>query len=102
MNELQIFNNPEFGNIRTIERDGEPWFVGKDVAAALGYEKPQNAISAHVDNKDKTTALIQGTGSTIRAMQVLINRIWPLQPSAVQQAAHSPEVQALGNQRGDS
>ena len=35
MNELQIFNNPEFGKVRTIEKDGEPWFVGKDVAEAL-------------------------------------------------------------------
>lgn len=37
MNDIQIFNNPEFGQIRTIDHDGEPWFVGKDVAAALGY-----------------------------------------------------------------
>lgn len=36
-NELQIFNSPEFGEIRTVQIDGEPWFVGKDVAAALGY-----------------------------------------------------------------
>lgn len=73
MNELQIFDNPEFGKIRTVERDGEPWFVGKDVAAALGYEKPQNAIAAHVDNEDKTTALIQGTGSNYKSNAVLIN-----------------------------
>lgn len=38
MNELQIFNNPEFGNIRTTMIDGEPWFAGKDVATALGYK----------------------------------------------------------------
>ena len=73
MSNIQIFNNPEFGEIRTIDRDGEPWFVGKDVAAALGYEKPQNAISAHVDNEDKTTALIQGTGSNYKSNAVLIN-----------------------------
>ena len=60
MNNLQIFNNPEFGEIRTIQRDGEPWFVGKDVAIALGYEKPRNAIAAHVDGEDKKDALIQG------------------------------------------
>ena len=58
MNNLQIFNNPEFGEIRTIQRDGEPWFVGKDVAIALGYEKPRNAIAAHVDGEDKKDALI--------------------------------------------
>lgn len=39
MNELQIFNNEEFGNIRTVTIDNEPWFVGKDVATSLGYER---------------------------------------------------------------
>lgn len=53
MNELQIFQNPEFGEIRTIERDGEPWFVGKDVAAALGYKDTVNALKSHVDPEDK-------------------------------------------------
>lgn len=38
MNELMVFNNPEFGEIRTVELGGEPWLVGKDVALALGYE----------------------------------------------------------------
>lgn len=60
MNNLQVFNNPEFGEVRTIERDGEPWFVGKDVAAALGYAKERNAISSHVDDEDKKDAPIQG------------------------------------------
>lgn len=53
MNELQIFNNPEFGEIRTIEIDGEPWFVGKDVAVALGYANPKDALGNHVDTEDK-------------------------------------------------
>lgn len=53
MTDLQIFNNPEFGEIRTIERDGEPWFVGKDVAEALGYTDPNKAIVMHVDEEDK-------------------------------------------------
>lgn len=47
MNELQIFNNPVFGQVRTIEDDGKILFCGSDVAKALGYAKPQNAISAH-------------------------------------------------------
>ena len=47
MNELQIFNSPEFGDIRTIEIDGKPYFVGTDVAKALGYAKPNNAVSTH-------------------------------------------------------
>ena len=54
MNELQVFNNPEFGDIRAVEIDGEPWMVGKDVATALGYSNPQKAIRDHVDSEDKT------------------------------------------------
>ena len=72
-NELMIFNNPEFGQVRTIELDNEPWFVGKDVAEALGYVKPENAIAAHVDSEDKTTTLIQGTGSNYKSKAVCIN-----------------------------
>lgn len=53
MNDLQIFNNPDFGDIRIVERDGEPWFVGKDIAAALGYKDTVNALKAHVDDEDK-------------------------------------------------
>ncbi len=47
MSEIQIFNNPEFGDVRTLTINGEPWFVGSDIAKALGYAKPQNAITAH-------------------------------------------------------
>jgi len=53
MNNLQIFNNPEFGDIRTVTIDGEPWFVGKDVAVALGYKDTKNALKAHVYEEDK-------------------------------------------------
>lgn len=53
MNELQIFENSEFGQVRTVTIDGEPWFVGKDVALALGYENPQKAVRTHVDDEDK-------------------------------------------------
>lgn len=56
MNEIKIFDNKEFGQIRTVTIDGEPWFVGKDVAAALGYGKGKslnNAIANHVDEEDK-------------------------------------------------
>ena len=52
MNELQIFNSEEFGDIRTVTIDNKPWFVGKDVATALGYAKPLNALSAHVEKDD--------------------------------------------------
>lgn len=53
MNELQIFNNAEFGGIRGLEINDEPWFVGKDVAGALGYKNPQEAIRYHVGAEDK-------------------------------------------------
>ncbi len=53
MNELQIFKNPEFGEIRTVEIDGEPWLVGKDVAVALGYSDTFGALKKHVDEEDK-------------------------------------------------
>lgn len=48
MNNIKIFKNIEFGEIRTLEQDGKPLFCGSDVAKALGYAKPQNAIDAHV------------------------------------------------------
>lgn len=54
MNDLQIFENPEFGQVRTVEIDGTPWLVGKDVATALGYKNPQKAIHDHVDAEDTT------------------------------------------------
>lgn len=53
MSNIQIFNNPEFGEIRTIDQNGEPWFVGKDVATALGYKDTVNALKSHVDEQDK-------------------------------------------------
>lgn len=52
MEEIKIFNSPQFGEIRTIEVSGQPYFVGNDVALALGYAKPRNAIMQHVDNED--------------------------------------------------
>lgn len=55
MNELQIFDNPEFGKIRGLMLDGDPWFVGKDVAGALGYSNPRDALARHVDSEDKNT-----------------------------------------------
>lgn len=73
MNELKIFNNEEFGKIRTVTIDNEPWFVGKDVATALGYAKPENAISSHVSKEDKTSTLIQGSGSNYKSKAIIIN-----------------------------
>ena len=73
MNELQIFENAEFGQVRTVTIDNEPWFVGKDVAIALGYAKPENAISSHVSKEDKTSTLIQGSGSNYKSKAIIIN-----------------------------
>lgn len=53
MDNLQIFNNEEFGSIRTVTLNSEPWFVGKDVAEVLGYADPNKAIAMHVDGEDK-------------------------------------------------
>ena len=53
MNDLTTFSNPEFGQVRTVEIDGTPWLVGKDVAAALGYKNHKDALDRHVDAEDK-------------------------------------------------
>ena len=53
MNDLQIFSNPEFGQVRTVEIDGQPWLVGADVANALGYKNPRKALADHIDPEDK-------------------------------------------------
>lgn len=59
MNELKIFENPTFGQVRIVEREGEPWFVGKDVATALGYANPSKAILDHVDDEDKAFQMLE-------------------------------------------
>lgn len=54
MEALQVFKNAELGAVRVTEIDGEPWFVGKDVAEVLGYSNPQKAVRDHIDDEDKT------------------------------------------------
>lgn len=71
MNDLTTFSNPEFGQVRTVEINGTPWLVGKDVAIALGYAKPQNAISRHVDAEDQKVAPIQGTPGGEQEMLII-------------------------------
>lgn len=65
--QCETFNHPEFGNLRCIEIDGEPWFVGKDVADALGYSNASKAIIAHVDSEDKVIKMLPNSqnGKTI-------------------------------------
>lgn len=71
MNDLQIFKNEQFGSMRTLEINGEPWFVGKDVAEVLGYAKARNAIAAHVDSEDKKDAPIQGDLGGTQTMTII-------------------------------
>ena len=70
---IQIFTSDIFGEIRTCQVNNQIMFVGKDVATALGYRKPENAIATHVDTDDKSTTLIQGTGSNYKSKVVIIN-----------------------------
>ena len=62
MNELQIFNSEEFGEIRTVTIDNEPWFVGIDVAKSLGYANPKNAVPKHVSEEDKLGSIVVNLG----------------------------------------
>lgn len=71
MNKIKVFNNPSFGEIRTIVMNSEPWFVGKDVAEILEYAKARNAISAHVDPEDKKDAPIQGPLGGTQEMTII-------------------------------
>lgn len=64
MNNLQLFNNPDFEEIRALELDGQPWFVGKDVAQALGYSNVRDAINRHVDPEDKGVVKHDTPGGT--------------------------------------
>lgn len=71
---LRVFNNPEFGSVRTVTVDGEPWFVGKDVAQALGYGEGKslaNAVANHVDADDKGVTEMMTPGG--KQNMVIIN-----------------------------
>ena len=70
MNDLKVFENAEFGSVRTIEVDGIPYFVGKDIAEILGYSNPQKAIRDHIDEEDKTLNEMFTVNGT---MAILIN-----------------------------
>ena len=61
-NEIMLFNNEEFGEVRTLVIDGEPWFVGKDVTEILGYKDSVNALKSHVDEEDKLRWQITTSG----------------------------------------
>lgn len=61
-NKIEIFKNAEFGSVRTLEINGEPYFVGKDVAEILGYSRPDHAITKHIDDEDKLMYQIDTSG----------------------------------------
>ena len=67
-NKMTVFSNEAFGEIRTVEIDGKLWFVGKDVALALGYQNPQKAVRDHVETDDLTvneSFTVNGTQGTL-------------------------------------
>ncbi|WP_288952167.1 phage antirepressor [uncultured Catenibacterium sp.] len=70
MNEVQLFNF-ESHEVRSLLLNNEPWFVGKDVAEALGYSKARNAIATHIDSEDKKDAPIQGTLGGVQEMTII-------------------------------
>jgi len=70
MNEIKIFKNEDFGEVRTVEIDGEPWFVGKDVASRLGYRDTSDALKNHVDEEDKLTRCFADSGQN-REMYII-------------------------------
>ena len=72
MNELQMFENKEFGNIRTVEINNEPYFVGKDVADILGYTNARKALADHTDEEDRNTVTIRD-GNKGNPNQTVIN-----------------------------
>ena len=78
MNELQIFNSDEFGEIRTVEINGEPWFVGKDISDALGYQNGSRDIDRHVDEDDRQIASISDGNQNRNAIVINESGIYAL------------------------
>ena len=71
MNNIQIFNSPEFGEIRTVMIDGKPWFVGRDVAMALGYKKVTEAIQTNVEDEDSTLVGVSDANNHMQQTRVI-------------------------------
>lgn len=71
MEEITIFNNPDFGDIRTIIIDGQPYFVGNDCAKALGYQKPDQAVRTNVDKEDSCLKGVSDANNHTQKMKVI-------------------------------
>ena len=98
-NNIKIFKNTVFGEIRTMTNEkGETFFVGKDVAKALGYAKSRNALATHVDADDKKDALIQGPLGGTQKMTVINES--GLYTHSLFEVGTGEGVQALGDKRG--
>lgn len=73
--QLQVFSNPEFGDVRVVDNNGDPWFVGRDVAERLGYANPNDALAKHVDSEDKLVSQIAIAGqkrNVTRTVRVIL------------------------------
>ncbi|WP_427340178.1 BRO family protein [Caloranaerobacter sp. DY30410] len=75
MKDLQVFSNNEFGRVRVIIRNNEPWFIGKDIAEILGYSNPSKAVIMHVDEEDRIKEMIAHSqnGNMVKTQTTLIN-----------------------------
>lgn len=80
--ELQIFNHEQFGNLRIMDEDGVVWFIGKDVAQALGYNNQSKAIQQHVDEEDKKKIDIRSSQNG-RVENNLVSRAWLINESGL-------------------
>lgn len=100
MNELQIFNNEEFGEIRTVTIDNEPWFVGKDVAEALGYAEPRSAVSKKVEECDRGVAEMETPSGKQKMTTINESGLYALIFGSKLESAK--KIQALGDKRSSS
>ena len=78
MTNIQVFNNPEFGDVRVVEQNGEPWFVGKDVAEIVGHENPERAIRKYVEDDDKGVTDLVTPGGKQRATVINESGVYSL------------------------
>ena len=99
--QMQLFNF-ENQQVRTLIINEEPYFVGKDIAIILGYKKPENAIANHVEDEDKTTTLIQGTGSNYKSKTVIVNESGMYSLILSSKLPNAKKVQTLGYFRSSS
>ena len=89
-NELINFHHEMFGDIRAIEKDWEPWFVGKDVAEALGYSNARDALAKHVDNEDKK--ILTSQNATLEKLSIPNRGLTIINESGLYSLVLSPKL----------